>query len=525
MLFILSLIVFMMVRLIPGDPVDMMLGMDIPKDTKEYERERLGLNDPLYIQYFRFVGNALHGDLGTSIFSGKPVVEELAKRFPKTLTLAVGGTLFGAAVGVLLGIIAAIHRNKFADNLIMVLSLLTVSTPSFFLALILMLIFCLNLRWLPSIGMDTWQGAILPIATLGLQAIGSIARTTRSAMLDVIHQDYIRTSRSRGVPERVITYRHAFKNALIPVLTTIGLRFGGLLAGATLVETVFSIPGIGRFVVDSVSNRDYPAIQGAVLVLAVTFVLVNTLVDLLYAAVDPLKQSVMKKYGPMTVQHPLGTDNLGRDTLARMIYGARVSLAISFAGVLSGALIGVLLGVSAGYFGGWVDAIISRFIDILLAFPGLLLAITIVAVLGPGSVNTVIAITIFTIPGLTRMVRSVVLSLKSSEYVEACKTMGESNLRIIFTHVIPNSMSQIIVNVTLSLGTAILTASSLSFLGLGVTPPEAEWGAMLSQMREVIRTYPTGVLVPGIAITLVVMSFSLVGDGLRDALDPKLKNN
>lgn len=266
-------------------------------------------------------------------------------------------------------------------------------------------------------------------------------------------------------------------------------------------------------------RRKVSVVAAALLIL---FVLIAILGPLVWQ-VDPLKQSVMKKYGPMTAQHPLGTDNLGRDTLARMIYGARVSLAISFAGVLSGALIGVLLGVSAGYFGGWVDAIISRFIDILLAFPGLLLAITIVAVLGPGSVNTVIAITIFTIPGLTRMVRSVVLSLKSSEYVEACKTMGESNLRIILTHVIPNSMSQIIVNVTLSLGTAILTASSLSFLGLGVTPPEAEWGAMLSQMREVIRTYPTGVLVPGIAITLVVMSFSLVGDGLRDALDPKLK--
>lgn len=223
MLFILSLIVFMMVRLIPGDPVDMMLGMDIPKDTKEYERERLGLNDPLYIQYFRFVGNALHGDLGTSIFSGKPVVEELAKRFPKTLTLAVGGTLFGAAVGVLLGIIAAIHRNKFADNLIMVLSLLTVSTPSFFLALILMLIFCLNLRWLPSIGMDTWQGAILPIATLGLQAIGSIARTTRSAMLDVIHQDYIRTKPLYMIP------------GTVPLLSQIptGCRFAPRCAYAT----------------------------------------------------------------------------------------------------------------------------------------------------------------------------------------------------------------------------------------------------------------------------------------------------
>ena len=160
-------------------------------------------------------------------------------------------------------------------------------------------------------------------------------------------------------------------------------------------------------------RRKVSVVAAAVLIL---FVLIAILGPLVWQ-VDPLKQSVMKKYGPMTVQHPLGTDNLGRDTLARMIYGARVSLAISFAGVLSGALIGVLLGVSAGYFGGWVDAIISRFIDILLAFPGLLLAITIVAVLGPGSVNTVIAITIFTIPGLTRMVRSVVLSLKSSEHV------------------------------------------------------------------------------------------------------------
>ena len=287
MLLILSVIVFLMVRLIPGDPVDIMLGFDVPKDTKEIERERLGLNDPLWEQYVRFLGDILHGDLGTSIFSGKPVMEELANRFPKTLVLAVGGTFVGAAVGILLGIIAAVKHNKLADNIIMVASLITVSTPSFFLALILMLIFCLHFMWLPSIGMNSWQGAILPICTLGATAIGSIARTTRSAMLDVIHQDYIRTSRSRGVPERVVIYVHAFKNALIPILTAVGLRFGGLLAAATLVETVFSIPGVGRFVVDSVSNRDYPAVQGSVLVLATTFVVVNTVVDLLYAAVDP----------------------------------------------------------------------------------------------------------------------------------------------------------------------------------------------------------------------------------------------
>lgn len=287
MLLILSLIVFLMVRMIPGDPVDLMLGFDVPKDTKEFEREQLGLNDPLYKQYFRFLGNALKGDLGTSIFSGKPVVEELANRFPKTIVLAVGGTVFGSIFGIILGIIAAVKRNKAADNIIMVASLVTVSTPPFFLALILMLIFCLNFMWFPSIGMNDWRGAILPIITLGSAAVGSIARTTRSAMLDVIHQDYIRTSRARGVPEHVIIYVHTFKNALIPILTAVGLRFGTLLAGATLVETVFSIPGIGRFVVDSVSNRDYPAVQGSILVLAATFVLVNTVVDLLYAAVDP----------------------------------------------------------------------------------------------------------------------------------------------------------------------------------------------------------------------------------------------
>lgn len=197
MLFILSLIVFMMVRLIPGDPVDMMLGMDIPKDTKEYERERLGLNDPLYIQYFRFVGNALHGDLGTSIFSGKPVVEELAKRFPKTLTLAVGGTLFGAAVGVLLGIIAAIHRNKFADNLIMVLSLLTVSTPSFFLALILMLIFCLNLRWAAKYRHGYMAGSCSPDCHPWLASNRAALRAPRAARCWTLS---IRTISARLVP-------------------------------------------------------------------------------------------------------------------------------------------------------------------------------------------------------------------------------------------------------------------------------------------------------------------------------------
>ena len=228
---------------------------------------------------------------------------------------------------------------------------------------------------------------------------------------------------------------------------------------------------------------------------------------------DPLEQDLVNKYQDPSVEHWFGTDYLGRDTFTRMVYGARISLTLSFTGVFSGCAVGVLMGVCAGYFGGWVDTVISRVIDILLAFPSLLLAITVVAILGNGTQNTAIAIAIFSVPSIARMVRGIVMANKGAEYIQACQVMGASHSRIIFTHIIPNAVSQIIVNITLNLGTAILTASSLSFLGLGVQPPDPEWGAMLSTGRAVIR-----------ASTLVVMSVSLVGDGLRDALDPKLKN-
>lgn len=264
------------------------------------------------------------------------------------------------------------------------------------------------------------------------------------------------------------------------------------------------------------------SVLGAVILL---FFLLVALFGPMFCTQDPLAQDLVHKYQQPSSEHWFGTDNLGRDTFTRMVYGARVSLSISFAGVMSGCLVGVLLGVCAGFFGGWVDTLVSRLIDILLAFPSLLLAITVVAILGSGTENTAIAIAIFSIPSIARMVRGIVMSNKDAEYIQACRVMGASNARMIFTHIIPNAISQIIVNITLNLGTAILTASSLSFLGLGVQPPAPEWGAMLSTGRDVIRAYPLAVLIPGIAITLVVMSFSLVGDGLRDALDPNLKNS
>ena len=287
MLFVLTIVVFYIVRLIPGDPASAMLGASATHAQIEAERERLGLNEPLPVQYQKFMTELLHGNLGTSIQTKKPVSYELGRRFPNTIRLAIGATAVASIFGVLLGIIAAVRHNKFTDNAIMVVSLVAVSMPSFFFALLLMLLFAIELKWLPTIGLDSWKHYIMPILTLSLPTVGYIARTTRSSMLDVINQDYIRTSRARGIPTRVIIFSHALKNVLIPVLTAIGMYFGGLLAGATISETVFSINGIGRFLVTSVQQRDYPAIQGSILVLATIFAVVNTGVDLLYGLVDP----------------------------------------------------------------------------------------------------------------------------------------------------------------------------------------------------------------------------------------------
>ncbi len=290
-LILVSIVVFLMVRIIPGDPITLLYGISEGGGTDEAMieamREQYGLNDPLIVQYFRWIAGIFKGDLGTSLVTHKTIATELANRYKYTITLAIGGTLVGSLLGVIAGVIAATFHNKAGDNIVMVIAMIAVSVPSFFLAMLLMLLFCLKLKWLPSLGMSSIRHAILPITTLGLGAIGMISRTTRSSMLDVIHQDYTRTAKAYGISKTKIITHYAFKNAFIPVLTAIGLRFGGLLAGATMVETIFNIPGIGTFLVNAVNGRDYPAIQSTVLVLSVSFVVVNTIVDILYGLVDP----------------------------------------------------------------------------------------------------------------------------------------------------------------------------------------------------------------------------------------------
>jgi len=282
-----SILVFSMVRFIPGDPARVIAGIQAPQSAVERVREEMLLDEPLHTQYFVYMGNLLQGDMGRSAFTRRPVALELYERFPNTLMLTVAAMAIATVLGMGAGIISATKRYSLFDNFVMLLALAGIAIPVFWLGLMMQLLFSVYLGWFPSSGMGSWQHLILPAFTLGLATTALITRITRSSMLDVLGQDYINTARAKGLVERVVVYKHALKNALIPVVTVMGLQFGILLGGAVLTESVFSWPGIGRLLVDSILTRDYPVVQGAVLVLALFFVLINLVVDIIYALLDP----------------------------------------------------------------------------------------------------------------------------------------------------------------------------------------------------------------------------------------------
>ena len=290
-LLMVSLIIFLTMHLLPSDPAQLMLagaeGGAATPERVEALRESMGLNDPLYTQYFNFVSGALRGDLGDSIRLRSPVNRIVLERFPFTLRLSLAGMVFALLIGLTLGTLAAIWRDTWLDTLSMAISFVGVSMPIFWLGLLLILVFSIRLQWFPTSGAESWQSLVLPAFTLGFVSAALISRLTRSSLLEVLQEDYVRTARSKGVREWVVLMRHAAKNALIPVVTILGLQFGGMLAGAVVTETVFSRPGLGRLVVDAILWKDYPLVQGTVLFIAVIYVLVNLIVDVSYAWLDP----------------------------------------------------------------------------------------------------------------------------------------------------------------------------------------------------------------------------------------------
>ncbi|RKO66588.1 nickel ABC transporter permease [Desulfofundulus salinus] len=285
-----SIITFALINLAPGDPAELILragGVEPTREAVEALREELGLNDPVYIQYGRWLWNAAHLDLGKSFRTGRPVAEEILSRFPATLELAFAAMAFMICLALPAGILSALYRHAFLDHLSRLGALLGASLPGFWLGLMLIYLFAVKLGVLPVMGRGGPEHLVLPAATLGFGLAAVYARILRASMLDVLGQDYIRVARAKGLKEKWVIGRHALKNALLPAVTLLGMSFGHLLGGAVIVETIFAWPGVGKFAVDSIFNRDYPVIQGYALFMAVVFVLVNLLVDISYVFLDP----------------------------------------------------------------------------------------------------------------------------------------------------------------------------------------------------------------------------------------------
>ncbi|WP_026869730.1 glutathione ABC transporter permease GsiC [Inquilinus limosus] len=284
---VISLVVFGFVHMLPGDPARLVAGPDATAEDVALVRADLGLDRPLIEQYLTFLGNVVQGDFGTSLKTRRPVVDEIGERLMPTVWLTVVSMAWAVAVGLLIGVVSAVKRGRWQDYGGMVLAVSGISFPSFWLGLLLIGVFSVDLGWLPTGGYGTWQHFVMPAVTLGLGVAAVMARFTRSAFIEISREDYVRTARAKGVFERAVIWKHTLRNALIPIITMVGLQFGFLLGGSIVVETVFSWPGLGRLLVDSVSYRDYPVIQAEILLFSIEFILINLAVDVLYALANP----------------------------------------------------------------------------------------------------------------------------------------------------------------------------------------------------------------------------------------------
>jgi len=282
-----SMLVFFSIRLLPGDPARLMAGPQAPGSVVESMRVNMGLDRPVIMQYGTFLKDVFRGDLGESIRSRNPVMEELAGAFPNTFRLVLLSYAFAVIVGVSAGLAAALRHGTWVDTLVMLLAIIGASTANFWVALMAMDVFSVQLGWLPLLGAGSWKHYILPAFALGFFPTALVARMTRSSMLEVVHQDYVRTARAKGLKEVSVTRKHALRNALIPITTVVGLNVGVLLGGAVVTETVFNWPGLGRMLIDAVRFRDYPVIQGVTLLTVITVVLANFIVDMVIAFIDP----------------------------------------------------------------------------------------------------------------------------------------------------------------------------------------------------------------------------------------------
>src|SRR5437773_2525241 len=464
-----SLLIFGMIRLVPGTVVEQLLGQAAiasPEVLAAFRRF-FGLDRPAHVQYLDWLAAVLRGDFGVSWLSGRPVLALFLERVPVSAELAVLAVAWSLVIGIPLGTGSAVWRGAVRDGVIRVIATLGLSLPAFWQGTVLILLFSIYLGWMPSLQWVpfTYRPSVnlltmaLPALTLGTATAAMITRMSRSTMLDVLGREYVRTARAKGLPERRVTFHHALRNALIPVVTVAGVQLGYIVGGIVVVEDVFTLPGVGRLLLDAIFQRDYPVVQGVILLLA----------------------------------------------------AASIAAAL-----VAGGALGLLAG-----FGRGVDQVLGRAMDVFFAFPPVLLAIGIAAVLGAGPGTAVVAIAVVYAPLFFRVVRASVLAESAQAYVEAAEALGLGRLAILVSHILPNVVSPIVVQTAVCLSYGILIESALSYLGLGVQPPTPSWGTILNEGKEFLAQAPWVSLFPGGAIMLAVLAFNVIGDGLRDALDPR----
>lgn len=290
-----SAIIFALKTITPGDPARQILGNSATEEQVQAKREELGLNDPVVVQYVRYIKNIVtKGDFGDSYRTGAPVLSEILPRLWTSAKITLGAVIIGALIGIVLGIISALKKYTWADSLVLVVSMFFQSIPEFVVALVLIMIFAVNLHLLPATGIETWKGYILPMLCIGLSSIANYTRITRSSMLEVLGEDYIRTARAKGQTENNITYHHALRNALIPVAQSVGTHLGNAIGGGMVLETVFGVPGVGKYIVDSITQRNYPSVLGGALIIAMVLTVINLIVDISFVLIDPrLKTTII----------------------------------------------------------------------------------------------------------------------------------------------------------------------------------------------------------------------------------------
>ena len=594
-----TFIIFFVMGLTPGNPGRMILGPTAKQEAIDELNHELGYDLPIAQRYVNYLKDIVtEGDFGTSYFSGRPVFDEIWPRFLVTIRMSLLILVISVCVGVPVGIYSAVKQYSLWDTVPTMMAFFLAAVPSFVIGMVLLYFFALKINIFPSYGLDGLKSYILPVSAVAISEAAAYLRFTKSSMLEAIRQDYVRTARGKGVPERTVIWKHAMRNALLPVITCVGHAFRSSFGWNGDDRTTVFHPGnrqpyrgqyqqkgraghycsqhfdrlriyhadafgryrlclcgpqdtcqiqqIGAVNMSAMTGRvkdadrgefkktgqfheifrrlrkDRGAMVGLVILIVLIFVIIFA--DMIVPYQAAISQDVMNNFAAPSAEHFMGTDMYGRDVFARFVHGARTSLAISLFASVTSCVFGSLLGAAAGYFGGKVDMAIMRCLDIFMSVPDILFTMVVVAALGSSIPILIVAMTLAYFTNYVRLVRSEVLNLCEQEYVEAAKAGGASSARIILSHIIPNALGIILVNLTLNVASLVIYQSSLSYIGLSLPQPTPEWGSMLSEAREFMLKAPHLVFFPAAAIVLTAFSVNLLGDGLRDAMDPRLKN-